>query len=78
MRPASGLDGEVGNREGRRERDELENLPLENRYHRSSSVVRSRSAKGRVSIPTATTNSNGKDKEDDRTPTSRGSFWGKE
>jgi hypothetical protein len=48
---------------------------------RSSSVVRnhqrSKSGRDRMPLPTVSTNEK-KEKEDDRTPTTRGSFWGRE
>jgi hypothetical protein len=79
IRPVRDIEGEMGNWDGRREKNESENLPAENQDHQSSSAWRSRSAKDHMSMPTVVSNNNsGYDREDDRTPTSHGSFWGKE
>lgn len=75
IRPSS-IGVEVGSRS---DMNDPENVPLEGHHHRSGTVVRSLSTKDSVSRPVlATNNGNAKDLEDDRTPTSRGSFWGKE
>ena len=79
IRATNNIDVEQGSRDGRRDANDPENLPLEGHHHRSGTVVRSLSTKDRVNMPLLATNhGNPKDLEDDRTPTSRGSFWGKE
>jgi hypothetical protein len=77
VRPASGIDQGMKERPAQEDINEIENLSFESQDRRSS-VVRSPSTKDRGAMPMVTTNSNGRDTEDDRTPTSRGSFWGKE
>lgn len=72
----SGIDEALSLRVGRRDKDECENLPLESQDCRSSSVVRSRSARHRLSMPAITTNSIELAGSDDRTPTGCDSFWG--
>jgi hypothetical protein len=79
VRPVSGIDGQMGDLDTQGETHDPENIPLGGHHHRSSTVVRVLGTKDRVSMPVLATNkSKAKDPEDDRTPTSRGSFWGKE
>ena len=78
VRPVSSIDEGVLLEGGGRGKDESENLPLDNQDLRSSSVVRSNSARDHEPLPPIATNSAGEVGEDDRTPTIRSSFWGKE
>ena len=73
VRPVSGIDEGMKEKLARREMTEIGNLSFESQDRRSS-VIRSSSAKGCEALPTVTTSSNETDREDDRTPTNRGSF----
>jgi hypothetical protein len=78
IRPDRGIGGEMGDRNERTDITDSENAAFDGHHHRSGTVVRSLNTKGQKMPVLATNNSNTKDFEDERTPTSRGSFWGKE
>ena len=79
VRPVSDIDGEMGDLVSQRETHDSENMPPGGHHYRASTVVRVLGSKDRVSMPVpAPNNSKAKGSEDDRTPTNRGSFWGKE
>jgi hypothetical protein len=74
---AAALGRELGDHDERRGMDE--NMPLDgHHHHRSGTVVLSLGKKNHISMPVLMSDSATNDPEDDRTPTIRPSFWGKE
>ena len=76
IRAPRAIDAEDGIQE--REVNDAETLPLESHHHRSSTVVRALGSKDKASMPVLAMNDSKAKKENDRTPTNQGSFWGKE